>query len=162
MVIRLLTCRVRAVTMAGFLTSLSLQGNVWLFSPISEENWKFSVSPVISSQFIGRRTALCFHIWPQSPVPLLGVIVLPGGDGMSRHLRPIRVLGDHGAEDLLLVVVEAGGDQVRHQLVPGLRLQTQLHLFVVEEDKRLCGCYSNHHVVPDKILTNLNASNIHK
>ena len=55
----------------------------------------------------------------------------PGGDGVPGHAGPVRVLGDHGGEDLLDVVAVGCGHQVRHQLVAGLCLQAQLHLHVV-------------------------------
>lgn len=67
---------------------------------------------------------------------------------MPGDTRPVRVLSDDGGEDLLLMMIVAGGDQVGDHLVPGLGLQTQLHLLVVEEDEGLGRGDSDHHVVP--------------
>ena len=36
----------------------------------------------------------------------------PGGDGVSVDAGPVRVLCDHSREDLLLMMIVAGGDQV--------------------------------------------------
>ena len=89
-------------------------------------------------------------------------VVLPGSNGMSGHLGPVGVLGDDGTEYLGLVVLEGGGHQVGHQLVPALRLQAHLHLLVVQEDEGLRRGDSDHHVVPGHhvfILIKFNASN---